>query len=311
MYLHECPEEFQQLVLAASSHSGISAPIIEKDYYVTMFLREITKITPDIVFKGGTSLSKGYGLIQRFSEDIDLNYDNGQNKPTVSMRKSLKNAIVEGGNKLCLIYQGDQTAQIPYKRDFLEYDYAYRSLFSITSLRPVVKIETSVRTPSFPLEEKWIASELQKYLEITNDKDSIQMFELSPFPVKVQSLERTFADKLYAVADYFLENMADRDSRHLYDLYCMASYINIDQVFVQFLKEIRKLRQLQPNNPAAISGRSLTDILQEALDSDFYMADYERYTIPLLFEPVDYQTAKNVVQKVIDHIRELMSVTTN
>ena len=53
--------------------SKLPIAIIEKDYYVTLVLKEIATRNPDIVFKGGTSLSKCYKIIDRFSEDIDLN----------------------------------------------------------------------------------------------------------------------------------------------------------------------------------------------------------------------------------------------
>ena len=49
--------------------------IVEKDYYVTMILRELTERQGFVVFKGGTSLSKCYKVIKRFSEDIDITID--------------------------------------------------------------------------------------------------------------------------------------------------------------------------------------------------------------------------------------------
>ena len=55
---------------------GLREAIIEKDYYVTEALRIITAAAGDkVIFKGGTSLSKGWNLIQRFSEDIDIFFD--------------------------------------------------------------------------------------------------------------------------------------------------------------------------------------------------------------------------------------------
>src|SRR5205085_2236244 len=50
--------------------------VIEKDYYVTEALRIIEQTAGDkVIFKGGTSLSKGWNLIQRFSEDVDIFLD--------------------------------------------------------------------------------------------------------------------------------------------------------------------------------------------------------------------------------------------
>jgi predicted nucleotidyltransferase component of viral defense system len=76
--LFEHPD-FEQAVLQAAEHfrgQGLRPSLIEKDYYVTEALRIIADRAGDkIIFKGGTSLSKGWNLIQRFSEDIDIFLD--------------------------------------------------------------------------------------------------------------------------------------------------------------------------------------------------------------------------------------------
>ncbi len=73
MRLFEHPD-FEQAVIRAAEHfraRGLREAIIEKDYYVTEALRIIAQAAGDkVIFKGGTSLSKGWNLIQRFSEDI-------------------------------------------------------------------------------------------------------------------------------------------------------------------------------------------------------------------------------------------------
>jgi len=70
--LFEHPD-FEQAVLHAAQHSGVSEQFVEKDYYVTEILRIIAvELDDKAMFKGGTSLSKGWGLISRFSEDIEV-----------------------------------------------------------------------------------------------------------------------------------------------------------------------------------------------------------------------------------------------
>ena len=61
--------------------------LVEKDTIQSMFLNKLSKVNLPIVFKGGTSLSKAYNLINRFSEDIDLSM---QKKPTQTEKKYLK-----------------------------------------------------------------------------------------------------------------------------------------------------------------------------------------------------------------------------
>lgn len=98
MKLFEHPD-FDQAIMAAADHfrsRGLRPALIEKDYYVTEALRVIAATVPDkAIFKGGTSLSKGWNLIQRFSEDIDLFLDPsrsrsplGKTRLTVNSRDS-------------------------------------------------------------------------------------------------------------------------------------------------------------------------------------------------------------------------------
>jgi predicted nucleotidyltransferase component of viral defense system len=80
--LFEHPD-FDQAILQAADHfksQGLRPAIIEKDYYVTEVLRIIAATVGDkVIFKGGTSLSKGWNLIQRFSEDIGAPWRRGRN----------------------------------------------------------------------------------------------------------------------------------------------------------------------------------------------------------------------------------------
>lgn len=89
-YLHENREEFTNAVNLASEYFHILPIIAEKDYYVTMILRELSERQDFIVFKGGTSLSKCYKAIKRFSEDIDITIDS---KLTQGQMKKLKESI--------------------------------------------------------------------------------------------------------------------------------------------------------------------------------------------------------------------------
>ena len=72
MKLHLNKELFENYVALASQEEDIDEAIVLKDYYVTMALKHIYAIHNDLVFIGGTSLSKCFNIINRFSEDIDL-----------------------------------------------------------------------------------------------------------------------------------------------------------------------------------------------------------------------------------------------
>ena len=99
MRLCEHPD-FDQLILQAAERFQLRPAIIEKDYYVTEALRIIAATAGEkVIFKGGTSLSKGWNLIQRFSEDIDIFLDPLAFEPPLTKRgidrelKTLRDAV--------------------------------------------------------------------------------------------------------------------------------------------------------------------------------------------------------------------------
>ena len=73
--LHKDRKEFDTILSLTNKTTGIDPEIIEKDYYVTKILQGLNERLDYIVFKGGTSLSKCYKVINRFSEDIDITID--------------------------------------------------------------------------------------------------------------------------------------------------------------------------------------------------------------------------------------------
>lgn len=83
MRLHQ-HEDFAAFVTAAAAESELSEPFVEKDYWLTEILRTVADTVGDrAIFKGGTSLSKGWNLIDRFSEDVDL-FVNPAVEPTLA-----------------------------------------------------------------------------------------------------------------------------------------------------------------------------------------------------------------------------------
>jgi hypothetical protein len=95
-FVHDDPE-FAQLLAIVAREVGIAAALVEKDYWVTHCLWALHQTGLDLWFKGGTSLSKGFGLIERFSEDLDLMVQHGsvESLPPVPSWTSLNKGPVE------------------------------------------------------------------------------------------------------------------------------------------------------------------------------------------------------------------------
>ena len=76
-FIHRDPE-FPDLLRIVAEARQIPVSLIEKDYWVTHTLWAMQDLGLEVWFKGGTSLSKGFNLIQRFSEDLDLKLEGGK-----------------------------------------------------------------------------------------------------------------------------------------------------------------------------------------------------------------------------------------
>ena len=89
-FVHEEGGDFADLVDIVANERGVRRSLVEKDYWVTHALWALSALGLEVWFKGGTSLSKGFGLIERFSEDLDLKLDRGMlaSLPQVSNWKS-------------------------------------------------------------------------------------------------------------------------------------------------------------------------------------------------------------------------------
>lgn len=93
MNLHNNKESFDALIELISDFYKIDPSLVEKDYYVTLILKELAARIPNLVFKGGTSLSKCYKIIDRFSEDIDLTLDGDHQSQ--GQKRQMKKEILE------------------------------------------------------------------------------------------------------------------------------------------------------------------------------------------------------------------------
>ncbi|MDF2592396.1 MAG: hypothetical protein K0S75_1862 [Clostridia bacterium] len=298
MNLHKDKELFEQIIGMAAEEMNINEGIIEKDYFVTYILEELLVREPSIIFKGGTSLSKCYKLIERFSEDIDLNYDNGTDKLTEGMRKKFNQIIIEVIEK-CGMELGNRE-EIRSRREFNKFVINYDSEYAIQSLKPHLIVETAISIRSFPTELLDADCYIYQFLKKRKLEDMITQYRLEPFKVKVQTLERTFVDKVFAVCDYYLSGNLKEHSRHLYDLYKLYPKVKKDENLTNLIEEVREVRSRNKMCLSAQDGCSVNSILSEIVEKDFYKKDYEEITSDLLFEDVNYNQVIDNLQQIIN-----------
>ena len=271
--------------------------ILEKDYFVTMFLRSLVSRHPDVIFRGGTALSKCFKVISRFSEDIDLSLNSVGNKPTQSQMRGWKRAIVDTADELSLrVVNLDKTRS---RREFNLYEIEYNTCYPLYITSKIILVETSVLTKSFPTKELFASSLIYEWLKSIGASSVIEQHELHPYKLLVQSIERTFIDKVFALADYYITKDISKHSRHIYDLYKIYPMIVFNSDFRNLVSEVRTVRSLHERCVSAKNEVDLRYILRLIIDEEVYKADYEQSTLALLYEDVSYNEAITALEKII------------
>ncbi|MDD4516447.1 nucleotidyl transferase AbiEii/AbiGii toxin family protein [Massilibacteroides sp.] len=231
-------KEEQFTILAnIAEDKGIVDNAVEKDYWVSMVLRAIFSLpyATAFVFKGGTSLSKGWGLIERFSEDIDLVIDPKHlgfaDVATKSQRTKLRkdskkfidgifaldieDKLKEFGLSECckVIVPETSVSDLDPVVLFIEYNSVLQTKMQYIPER--VKIEISCRSLMEP-------SEGVKMCSMIEDAYPDEEFSLPIFIVPVVVPGRTFLEKVFLLHEEFSRpngcTHIERITRHMYDI---------------------------------------------------------------------------------------------
>ncbi len=282
-WYREYQAEWKEIIETVARELGRSEQMVEKDTIQSMFLYELAKSELPFVFKGGTSLSKAYNLIDRFSEDIDLSMNR---RPTQSERVKSKELIIDIAENLGLVLSNPEDIKSRY--DYNKYVFKYESLFSVIPLEII--IETSYYQSVYPVDKHVVGSFVGRFCLDRNIILPVP-FEAAEVMMNVQSVERTFVDKVFAVCDYKIQNMQDRDSRHLYDICKLLREVELNEELDQLIDMVRDDRMQSKNNPSAQLEYFIPDMLKEIIRSRFYEPDYKNVTQKLLYEDISYDYA--------------------
>ncbi len=218
-----------------SERTGLPSSAVEKDWWVTLSLNIIFSLpyANKIVFKGGTSLSKAWNLIERFSEDVDLAIDRNHlgfegklSKTQVAklrkasysfigtdFYKDIHNELIKLGvqNHELVVQETKNTDTDP-----LIIELRYQSLTEKSEyLKPRVLIEVGARSLMEPVDNKRIISMVSnEFKELSFAEKEIEIPVVSP--------KRTFLEKIFLLHEEFQKDIklirVERMSRHLYDL---------------------------------------------------------------------------------------------
>ena len=231
-------EEQRNIIRGLKERTGMSEQILEKDWWVSAVMRALFALpyANQMSFKGGTSLSKCWGLIDRFSEDIDiavarefLGYGGELSRTQISdklrrascsfvrekLQFDIRDMMIEqglplGGFKVAVNITPVSTVDPEVIN--VEYDSIFETL---PYVKNAVKIEVSGRSMNEPLENVGLRSRIED--ELPNSA-----FTESKITVPTVKPERTFLEKVCLLHEEFSKEVAEvrvnRMSRHLYDI---------------------------------------------------------------------------------------------
>lgn len=288
--------------IAESAISEITPALLEKDIHVTDALSALLQIKHQdltLIFCGGTSLSKAYGVIERMSEDLDLkvvpvNPDMSRS----ALKRSLSDLKAQVAERLSDIgFVEDAENRISRDENhYIGMQWFYEPVYeSHGSLRPHLSIELTTRTPRHPVEARPIGYMLDGLLGNPLSAEAPCVIPAETLAEKVLSFLRRYgqnnAGKMQQAWDTALV-------RHIYDTYCIyhANSDCLSQAKLHFnalvAEDVEQFGRQYPefaNNPWAVLRQSLTDV-----ESDTNLVtEYRQFLLPLIFGKVrpSYQDA--------------------
>ena len=247
--LHSDNNVFRNAIQATSDALNILPVFIEKDYWISLILKRLSKskYVDSVVFKGGTSLSKGFKLINRFSEDVDIavidvaDISGNQLKTLIrtvekDIARDLEEIKVEG-----VTSKGSRFRKSVYKYPETQ---KVRALESISSS---IIVEINSFANPYPYSKERMQSLISEYLQKNSQMDLLKKYGLEAFEVNVLGIKQTLIEKLislirFSFAENFMEELSGK-IRHFYDLYYLTSneecfaYIKTEK-FITDLNEI-------------------------------------------------------------------------
>lgn len=226
----------RDLILEAATETGIDPAFIEKDWYAVQLLKSLNEFENDrgveLVFSGGTSLSKGFGLIKRFSEDLDFILCSAD-PISVGGRRSLRKSVIAHITSDPRFTIDDNAVQRGDSHRFFKAPVRYDMVFEQDFLRPYLQLEMTFSEHRLPLLRQDVRSIIS---ELSGDEPETQITCVSPI--------ETASDKISALTWRVV--VRDRNSekddptmiRHLHDLAALKDTIWQDKdLFIECAKQ--------------------------------------------------------------------------
>lgn len=281
MYLFEHPD-FPDFITQVADARGIPAAIVEKDYWVTYVLHRLknSEFSGKFIFKGGTSLSKGWGIIERFSEDIDLLFVTEEGMSVKQKRKRLEKVRDAVGEYPGLSFdEGNLDNSGGNESRCACFTYARKREHAFGSLHPYLKLEMGYRGGTEPHTIRKVQSYIGEALGAAGQLGIAD--DTVAFEIEVLHPRRTFVEKLFAIHAAAASGRTVGQSRHYYDIFKLLKlkevrefigtdeYRDLKQSVYDFSKaEFPKSPLIEPQNLRESPGIQLSDALEKSLQRE-------------------------------------------
>ena len=242
MNLHLEKEAFRELIELASDHFGYEQSHVEKDYWVCKILKELasSKFADNIYFKGGTSLSKAYGIIDRFSEDLDMFAYSGKQDSSKQAEKTLNRNIshfIIGNNTKMYREELSKTGG-----DFRKLAFSYNTHYESVGLKENLEVEIKCCTLEdksemyYPSQRQKIRAIITEYLYTTEKEELINRFALNAFEIQTIDPKRTLCDKISRLTRLsYNDDFELLIAKHIRDIYDIYRLLNISE-YAEFIQ---------------------------------------------------------------------------
>ncbi|MFC2107571.1 nucleotidyl transferase AbiEii/AbiGii toxin family protein [Bacteroidota bacterium] len=225
MKLHLDKNSFTAAIQATSDALNILPVFIEKDYWITVALKRLSesKYNDNVVFKGGTSLSKGYNLISRFSEDIDIAVINIPDMTGNQIKTLIRDVEKDVAVDLSEITDSPLTSKgSRFRKSVYSYPKTGDTRF-YHDVSDKLIIEINSFANPYPYEKLTIDSLINLFLSRNSQTNLISKYGLFPFSINVLDKKQTLVEKLVSLFRFSFDNDAVTSItgkiRHFYDLY--------------------------------------------------------------------------------------------
>ncbi|MCK5742809.1 MAG: nucleotidyl transferase AbiEii/AbiGii toxin family protein [Chlorobi bacterium] len=237
MKLHENKKLFRQAVQFTAQKMNLPDIYIEKDYWVTYVLSAIfhNEIGKETIFKGGTALSKCFGYIQRFSEDIDLVMIRNHGESD----GQLKNKIKKISKIVAAVLPEIEIPGLTRKRGMSRktaHSYSKEFKAEYGQIRDVIIVEATWFGHYEPYSKRQISTYIYDMMTANGQKDLAAEYELLPFDLFVLDPRRTICEKIMSLTRFsYSENFPydlKNKIRHIYDLHQLLKEKDLAEFFV-------------------------------------------------------------------------------